>query len=70
MNASGVSPAQVAKLLAEGADSEAIVKLLVATGNWTPEGATEIVSTLAPSPVDDPKESYGWPGPIEEPRRS
>jgi hypothetical protein len=66
MNTPDVSPAQVQKLLADGADSEAVVELLVATGTWTEDGATEIVSTLAPTQATAAEDSGGWPGPIEE----
>ena len=44
-----VTPVGVRRLLEAGIEPERIARLLVATGAWSEEGASDIVSTL----VDD-----------------
>ena len=68
MTAPSVTPEQVEQLLAGGADPHEVVRLLVATGAWTKDGATEIVSTFATGGVAlaEPAVGESWPGPFEE----
>jgi hypothetical protein len=47
-----VTPEHVKAFLRKGAKPETVTRLLVATGAWSESGAEEIVSTLAPEPVD------------------
>ena len=62
-----VTPEHITEFLRRGAKPETVTRLLVATGAWSESGAEEIVSTLAPQPVDATQESAGdleWPGPL------
>ena len=63
-----VSPTQVQRLLADGADLDEIARLLVATGTWSEAGATQIVSTLARPAADDASAlpDLAWPGPPDD----
>ena len=47
-----VTPEHVTEFLRKGAKPETVTRLLIATGAWSQSGAEEIVSTLAPQPVD------------------
>jgi hypothetical protein len=64
------TPEHVTEFLRKGVEPETVTRLLVATGAWSESGAEEIVSTLAPQPVDaaqEPTSDVGWPGPPDDP---
>jgi hypothetical protein len=68
MNVPQIAPHHVQQWLNDGTDHQAVVRMLVASGAWTEDGANDIVQTvsaheLAPEPI----EQLGWPGPVEEP---
>ena len=69
MNVPHVAPHHVQQWLKEGADHDAVVQMLVASGAWTEAGAHDIVQTfsadeLALELIEQPR----WPGPLEEAR--
>ena len=67
MNVPQVAPHHVQRWLQAGTDHDAVVRMLVASGAWTEDGAHDIVQTigaqeLAPEQI----EQLGWPGLLEE----
>jgi hypothetical protein len=50
---------RVKRLLDRGANEEAVIRLLVSTGQWTEAGAADIVSTLTGGPE---RQEVGWAG--------
>jgi hypothetical protein len=68
MNVSQIAPHQVQQWLKDGTDHQAVVRMLVASGAWTVDGANDIVQTCsAHESAPEQIEQLAWPGPVEEP---